>query len=74
MTNRALGKVDEATRRRSPLHKQRVEDAPTIKPANPEVRAIAPRAAAGTAQPLTPEQQMEYEEYLRRKFALEQGA
>lgn len=71
MTKRALGRVDDTVRQRSPLYRQRVEDAPVTKPA-PDVRGIMPRAAAGATMPqMTPEQ---WNEYLKRKYALQQGA
>lgn len=67
----ALRNADEAIRQRSPLYKQRVETSPMTKPANPELRAITPRAGSGT---MTPEQVREYEDFIRRKYALQQGA
>lgn len=71
MTKRALGRVDEAVLQRSPMYRQRVEDAPMTKP-TPDVRGIMPRAAAGASMPqMTPEQ---WNEYLKQKYALQQGA
>jgi len=70
----ALRNADEAIRQRSPLYRQRLEDAPMTKPANPEMRAITPRAATGVGEPMTPQQRRDYEEFVRQKYALRQGA
>lgn len=72
-SRKALSAADEMIRQRSPLYRERVETSPMTKSANPEVRAITPRAA-GTVEQMTPQQRREYEDYIRRKYAPNQGA
>lgn len=79
ITKSALGSVDDAVRQRSPLYEQRLATSPTTGPYNPAARSAGGRFAAGSrgggsppeAPQMTPEM---YDEYLRQKWALRQGA
>ena len=84
LTKRALNKASEKVRQRSPLYQERVETAPPRLPASPATRSMMGRTTVGVLpaaaqslmetlekQQITPQQ---YEEYLRQKYARDQGA
>lgn len=72
LTKNALRKVDTETRKRSPLYQEKAAN-PDMAPASSALR-MAPVRAGGAAVPqpqMTPEM---YDDYLRRKYAPQQGA
>lgn len=69
LTKNALRNVDTATRQRSPLYQERAAN-PQTAPTSPALRMAPVRAAAPPPQ-MTPQ---EWEEYVRQKYALNQGA
>lgn len=71
LTKRALNKTAETVRKRSPLYEERMANAPAVPHASPAARSSVSRAVS---QPMTQQQRERYEEYLRQKWALEQGA
>jgi hypothetical protein len=83
LTKNALFKAEEAIRKRSPLYQERLANAPL---APPPLMSPGARSTMGRAVPLVrngrsygpaPEPQMtkeQYEEYLRQKYAQDQGA
>jgi len=85
LTKNALRKVDVATRERSPMYEQRAATAPPPLAPNPGVRTAMGRTVAGA--PMAAEKEalfqkmmdkqvspQEYEDYLRQKYAPQQGA
>ena len=81
MARGALHRIDEAVRQRSPYHQGQVATAPVPPPlTTPGTRSMMGRTAVGVlpatrpAPPPTPMTKEQYEEYLRQKWALEQGA
>lgn len=78
ITKNALRSVDEAVRQRSPLYQQRLSTAPPPQATAPGVRSIMGRPLTGVlpAEPPPPPQMTkeQYDEYLRQKWAAQQGS
>jgi hypothetical protein len=81
LTKSALRNADEAVRKRSPLYQDRVAN-PELAAKGAGVRSMPGRAAGATVvqqPPMTPDQWspemlQEFEEFLRQKYAPQQGA
>jgi len=84
MAKSALHKIDEAVRQRSPFYEKQVATSPVVPPASQALRSVPLRGAAavplvrnGRSYGPAPEPQMtpgEFEQYLRQKYARDQGA